>query len=132
MEQKVDDLSVKLEEKSQKTLKIGPITLNIEVADTEAKRMKGLSGKEELKENEGILFVFDREGYYGFWMKNMNFPIDIAWLDKSKKIIHIEKNVLPESYPKVFNSLVPSLYVLETKANFFEKSEIKIGDVAEF
>jgi len=138
-EQKIDAGSVK-------TIKIGEITLNIEVANTDVKRAQGLSGKEAnqndpiglgLGENEGMLFVFDKEGYYSFWMKDMNFPIDIAWLDKNKKIIYIEKNVSPQTYPKTFyaqknNLPILSLYVLETKAGFFEKFKIKIGDIAEF
>lgn len=122
----------KQEENVTKTLKIGEITLNVEIADTATKRERGLSGKIWLREDEGLLFVFEKEGYYGFWMKDMNFPIDIAWLDKDKKIIHIEKAVDPKTYPKIFNPTAPSLYVLETSANFFENSKIKIGDFAEF
>jgi hypothetical protein len=124
-------------ENMPKTLKIGQITLNVEIADTEAERVQGLSGREKLGESEGLLFVFDREGYYSFWMKDMKFPIDMAWLDKNKRIIYIEKNVSPETYPKIFYAMkdnipIPSLYVLETNANFFENSKIKIGDFAEF
>ena len=115
-----------------KTLKIGVSLLNIEIAKTDLDRERGLSGRVELAENEGLLFIFDREGYYGFWMKDMNFPIDIAWLDKNKKIIHIEENILPETYPKIFNATSTSLYVLETRAEFFKNSKIKIGDFAEF
>ncbi|MFH0804319.1 MAG: DUF192 domain-containing protein [Candidatus Zambryskibacteria bacterium] len=126
------DKSQIIEEKATKILKINEVTLNVEVASTDVERERGLSGKEGLKENEGMLFEFDREGNYGIWMRDMNFPIDIAWLDKNKKIIHIESDVLPETYPKVFNSSTPSLYVLETGANFFESNKIKIGDVAEF
>jgi uncharacterized protein len=118
--------------KESKVLKIGNAALNIEIANTDAERIQGLSGRLGLSENDGLLFVFDKEGYYSFWMKDMNFPIDIAWLDKNKRITHIEKDVLPETYPKTFDSSVQSLYVLETKANFFENSKIKIGDVAEF
>ena len=131
------EITQKNNEKTIKTLKIDNITLNIAVANTETEREQGLSGKSELAENEGMLFIFDTEGYYGFWMKDMNFPIDMAWLDKNKKIIYIEKNVLPETFPKVFyalenNTPILNQYVLETKANFFEKSGIKIGDFAEF
>lgn len=120
-----------------KTLKIAGKTLNVQIADTDAKRARGLSGKEGLTENEGMLFVFETEGYYGFWMKEMNFPIDIAWLDKDKKITYIEKNLSPETYPKVFyalknNNPILNLYVLETKSGFFEKSGIEIGETAEF
>lgn len=129
-----------------KMMKIGGIILNIEVADTDTERIQGLSSREArqndpiglgLGKNEGLLFVFEKEGYYGIWMKDMNFPIDIAWLNKDKKITHIEKNVSPETYPKVFyalkeNNPILNLYVLEVNAGFFEKSKIKIGDLAEF
>lgn len=118
--------------KTPKTLKIGDVTLNIYVAKTDADREKGLSGKEKLAENEGMLFIFEKEDNYGFWMKDMNFPIDIAWLNKDKRIVFIEKNVLPETYPKVFSSPSQSIFVLETAAGFFENSKIKIGDFAEF
>lgn len=117
---------------TSKILKISNITLNVEVADTDMERTRGLSGKERLDENDGMLFVFDKEGYYGIWMKDMNFPIDIAWLDKDKKIAHMEENVLPETYPKVFNSPIPSLYVLEVSAEFLGKNNIKIGDLVAF
>lgn len=120
-----------------KIMKIGEKAINIQVLDTEEERMKGLSGRPILEENLGFLFIFDKEDYHGIWMKDMNFPIDIAWLDKDKKIIHIEKNVSPDTYPKVFYSFrdgvwTESLYVLETNANFFENSKIKIGDLTEF
>lgn len=126
------NLSDNQEVNPPKTLKIGDVVIDIDVAKTDTDREKGLSGREKLAENEGLLFIFEEEGDYGFWMKNMNFPIDIAWLDRNKKIIHIEKNILPETYPKTFSSPEKSLYVLETVAGFFENSKIKIGDFAEF
>jgi len=119
------------------TNKIRGVPIDIEIADTDKERIKGLSGRKNLEENEGLLFVFDTEGYHGIWMKDMNFNIDIAWLDKNKKIIHIEKNVSPKTYPKVFYAFeeekpILSLYVLETKSDFFEKANIKVGDLFEF
>jgi len=124
-------------ENPQKILKIGDVLLNVDVASTDPERIEGLSGRWGLEENQGMLFIFEREGYYGFWMKDMNFPIDIAWLDINKKITHIEKNVSPETYPNTFYAVqnglpVLNLYVLETNAGFFDKSKIKIGDTAEF
>jgi uncharacterized membrane protein (UPF0127 family) len=115
-----------------KTLKINDVTINVGIADTDEKRVQGLSGREKLSENEGLLFVFEKEGYYGFWMKDMNFPIDIIWLDKDKKVIKIESSISPETYPKVFSPSSLSLYVLETNSGFAQKSKIKIGDLAEF
>ena len=124
-------------ENVKKTLKIDGITLNIEIVDTDATREQGLSGKDGLAENEGMLFVFDTEGYYGFWIKDMKFAIDIAWLNKDKKITHIEKNVSPETYPKIFYAFktdapVLSLYVLETSSGFLAENNIQIGDFVAF
>ena len=131
------DKSNEIKEKKFQTIKINDIFLNVEIADTDKERIKGLSGRKNLEENKGLLFVFDTEGYHGIWMKDMNFNIDIAWLDKNKKIIHIEKNVSPNTYPKVFYSFdkdkpTLDLYVLETNANFFEKADIEVEDLAEF
>ncbi len=114
------------------TLTIGPTTIQVEVADIDEERTLGLSGRESLAENTGLLFVFETEGYHGIWMKDMNFPIDIAWLDKNKKIIHIEHNVAPDTYPKVFNPPTPSLYVLETNAGVFNSHQINLGTEIEF
>jgi uncharacterized protein len=127
----------KIDEKTNKIVKIGQISLKVDVAETEVQKEQGLSGRDQLEENEGMLFIFDNLGYYGIWMKDMNFPIDIAWLNQDKKIIYIENNVDPETYPKIFYALkdnIPVLnqYVIETSANFFIKAGIKIGDLAEF
>jgi uncharacterized protein len=118
-------------------LTINNISINALVADTDYSRTKGLSGRDSLAPNEGLLFVFDREGYQGFWMKEMNFPIDIVWLNKDKKIVHIEHNVSPDTYPKIFNpnnefNNEKSLYVLETNANFFKDNNIEAGDFVNF
>lgn len=123
--------------KTYKILKIKNIELNVYVADTTSSREKGLSGRERLGENEGMLFVFERERYYGIWMKDMNFPIDIAWLDKDKKIVYVEKNVSPETYPKVFYAqkgdvAILSLFVLEIQSGFLVKNNIQIGDQVAF
>jgi uncharacterized membrane protein (UPF0127 family) len=131
--------------KIAKNLKIGEIILNVEVVDTEAARTLGLSGKIArendplglgLGGNEGMLFVFEREGNYGFWMKDMNFPIDIIWIDKDKKITHTENNVSPETYlkkpPQIFGFDVTSLYVLEIPSGFLVENNVKIGDFVAF
>ena len=111
---------------------INGINLKTEIADTEAKREKGLSFRKSIKSDEAMIFVFPYPGQYGFWMKDMSFDIDIAWIDINKKIIHIEKEASHLSYPKIFYSAEPSLYVIETDKNFFESNNIKIGDIVNF
>lgn len=118
-------------------LTVNSVSINALVADTDYSRTKGLSGRNFLAPTEGLLFVFDKESYQGFWMKEMKFSIDIVWLNKDKKIVHIEHNVSPETYPKIFYpnnefNAEPSLYVLETNANFFKNNNIKVGDFINF
>ncbi|MEK7176049.1 MAG: DUF192 domain-containing protein [Patescibacteria group bacterium] len=100
-------------------LKIGDKTILVEIADTTEKLARGLSGRKSLSPGSGMLFVFSEIGSYGFWMKDMKFPIDIAWLeriDNSFRIVGIERNVSPESFPHVFYPPVPIKYVVETNA----------------
>lgn len=102
-----------------------------EVADTDALRIKGLSGRNALHKGKGMLFVFPEDGRYGFWMKDMRFPIDIVWLDRSHRIIEVKKGASPSSYPEVFLPVLPARYVIEIQAGFFEKYQLKIGDILE-
>ncbi len=99
------------------------------VVDTPETRERGLSGRENLSEYSAMFFVFDRPDRYAFWMKDMNFPIDIIWLDEKFKIIHIESAIFPQTYPKTFEPTEKNLYVLETNAHFAEKNNLKVGDI---
>lgn len=107
-------------------------TFSVEVAKTEAELKKGLSGHKPLLDNEGMIFLFDREDTYGFWMRDMLFPIDIIWLTKDWKITHIENSIAPETYPKVYSSTFPSKYVLEVSAGTAERLGWEIGDAVLF
>jgi uncharacterized protein len=109
------------------TLSFGQTALSLEIADTEAERVQGLSGRESLPENTGLLFVYTEDSFPGIWMKDMRFPIDIAWLDKDFTLIDLEANVDPATYPRVFTPSQPARYVLETPAGFFEHNAISIG-----
>lgn len=113
-------------------LEINNTKINLIVSDTEGLRTKGLSDTKELKDNEAMLFVFAVPSKYGFWMKDMNYPIDIIWLDEDKKVVHIEKNASPESYPKVFFPPENSLYVLEFNGGFSTRNSITVGNFLDF
>jgi uncharacterized membrane protein (UPF0127 family) len=76
-------------------LKIGEKTYTTEVSVTKEAREKGLSGRAELCRGCAMLFVFDAPSQYGFWMKDMQFPIDILWL-RDGRIVHKESNVSPD------------------------------------
>ena len=107
---------------------IGDVPLWTEVADTEEKRRIGLSGREPLKEGQGMLFIFDKPDFYGIWMKDMNFPIDIVWIDEELNIVDVKSGAKPESYPETFRPAQKSLYVVETVAGLLRTNDIKIGD----
>lgn len=98
-----------------------------EVADTRASRELGLSGRNGLRSNEGMLFVFDFSGRYGFWMKDMNFPIDMLWINQNGVVVKIEPNLSPSSYPNTFINDAPAMYVLELAAGRAEEYGIFLG-----
>ncbi len=111
-------------------LEIGGKIIQIEIADTNTERTQGLSDRASLPQDTGLLFIFPSPTTPGFWMKDMRFSIDIIWLDENWKIIGIEKNLAPESYPKLFYPPSPIKYVLEVNAGFSDKNNLKVGETA--
>ena len=97
---------------------IATSTLTVEVASTETEREQGLSGRVSLKEGTGMLFVFTTPGNYGFWMKDMQIPLDIIFIDAAQHVIQVDSNLFPQTYPEVFYPPSPALYVLEVPAGF--------------
>jgi len=114
------------------TITINGASVYAEVVDTKISRQKGLSGRQKLPYGEAMLFVFEKEGFHSLWMRNMNFAIDIIWIDKNGVIVDIKKNALPNSYPNTYLPKKPALFVLETNKNFVLKNKISIGDMVNF
>ena len=106
--------------------------ISIITVDNPETREKGLSGRESLEENQAMLFTFDYADKYQFWMKDMKFPIDIIWLDENSRIVHIEENVSPDTYPKTSFPPQESLYVLEANAGFSDKNHLEVGKIINF
>lgn len=105
------------------------------MAVTNDQQVKGLSVKDHLKENEGMLFVYEQPTRQAFWMKDMKFPIDIIWLDNARKVIHIEHSLEPCPSDIDCPKFIPSaaaLYVLETIAGFSNRHDVKIGTQIDF
>lgn len=88
----------------------------IEVVDTPAARAQGLSGRRSIPENYGMLFIFEAKGNYGFWMKDMYVPIDIAWLADDGTVLGVVEAYDPSTYPEAVYPPEPVRYVLETRA----------------
>lgn len=112
---------------------IGNTCIRVDIADSDSEREQGLMLRDGLDEDQGMLFIFEKEDIYCFWMKNMNFPLDIIWINKGNKIVDIKKNV-PCSQDNL-EVLIPNesaIYVLEVNAGFADKNKIEIGDRIRF
>ncbi len=79
-----------------------------------------------------MLFVFEGVAVQCFWMKDMHFSIDIIWLDAEKRVVHIEKDVSPETYPRTFCPSKPAKYVIELSAGEASRSSIRPGQKLSF
>lgn len=110
------------------SIKIGEHELVVEIADEAAEQVRGLSGRETLAEGRGMLFVYDKPAVRSFWMKDMQFSIDIMWIGENKKVVGIEHAVSPNTYPQTFSPPVPVQYVLEVPAGWAEKNNIRKED----
>jgi len=122
-----------LPKKDIATVCIKDACIQAEVVSASAEREKGLMFRESLAVDRGMLFIFEEEGLYSFWMKNMRFPLDIIWLDLNKKIVDIKENVPPCG--ESCETLSPenkAKYVLEVNAGFAGRNKIKVGEVVRF
>lgn len=109
--------------------------LSAEIPVTGELMSKGLSVKNQLRENESMLFVYEEPLRHTFWMRDMKFPIDIIWLDSNGKIVHIEENLMPCPLVLICPSYAPnadSQYVLETIAGFAQRHNISLGTTIKF
>ena len=121
-----------IQNKKESYVEIAGQKIRVDVVRTQADQNKGLSGRRSLNENEGMLFVFENPGPHPFWMKDMNFPIDIIWFDGEGKIVYIKKNAEPGSYPDIFDPGRDASYVLEVASGFSDTNNLELGDQALF
>jgi len=101
----------------------------IKIVQNEQERAQGLSGVDKMDKNVGMFFIFDTDDIRGFWMKDMNFPIDVLWIDENMKIVEISSNFSPKSYPEVIRPKVPVRYVLEINAGIAIENGLTVGDI---
>jgi len=110
-------------------LRVGEVEINVDIADTDSERARGLSGREILGSKEGMLFVFETSRVPHFWMKDMNFTLDIIWINEELRIVGFSENVSPKSFPETFSPSLPIKYVLEVNENFVNSNNIKKGEL---
>lgn len=111
----------------EQTVEFGGVSLRVEYATTEIERERGLSGRDSIPNDYGMLFVFQKDGTYGFWMKDMLAPIDIFWLNSKGQVVSITSDVATSTYPNVLYPTEPVRYVLEITAGFAREHNIATG-----
>lgn len=115
------------------TLEVENVTFQVEVADTNSKRSKGLGGRSGLGEKEGMLFIFETVDKHPFWMKGLSFPLDFVWI-ADNKVVDTTENVPPQASGQpdsdlpIYSSKVNADKVLEVNGGTVKKFNIKVGD----
>jgi len=120
------------------TIKLDEHVLEVQIADTEPRRVRGLMFQEQLPYDQGMIFVFEEPGFYSLWMLNMQFPLDMIWFDNDGKVVYIDKNVPPcksalETVTCTTNNSAENeaKYILEVTAGFVDEFEITKDSILE-
>jgi hypothetical protein len=108
----------------------GQFKIKAEVADTREKKLLGLMHRSYLAPEAGMLFVFQTEALRSFWMKNTLIPLDMIFVSKDLRIVHIVENAVPckESPCDNYSSLYPAKYVVEINAGLSRKMGLEPGN----
>ena len=108
--------------------------LQVEVMVKDEDRAMGLMFRPSLALDRGLLFIFERAGFHGIWMKNCRFPIDILWLDEQRKVVHLAEAVPPcraDPCP-VYEPLRRAAYVVELNAGQARRETAVVGSTLVF
>ena len=112
------------------TILVDDVALEVQIADSEPRRVRGLMFQDQLPYDQGMIFVFADPGLYSLWMLNMQFPLDMIWFDQDGNVVHIEKDVPPcKTVVEITacQSVVPdneASYVLEVTSGFIDQNNI--------
>lgn len=106
--------------------------VKLEVVSTASERTLGLSGRESMLREQGMLFDFVTTGKYCMWMKDMNFPLDMLWLSADKRIVEIKEDVTPETYPQTFCGPESARYVVEVNSGVSKAGNLQLGQSLRF
>ena len=112
------------------TIKVDEVPLQVQIADTEPRRIRGLMFQDQLPYDQGMIFVFEQSGLHSLWMLNMQFSLDMIWFDQDGKVVHIEKDVPPCKTAleiTTCQSIIPdeeAVYVLEVTSGFVDQNNI--------
>ena len=112
------------------TIMVDDIVLEVQIADTPPRWVRGLMFQDQLPFDQGMIFVYNEPGIHSLWMINMQFSLDMMWFDENGSIVHIEEDISPcKTATEIMacQSIVPSgdsLYILEVTAGFIDEFNI--------
>jgi len=106
--------------------------ITAEVASSSEQQAKGLGGRASLQSSHGMIFPFTYPGDYGFWMKDMHFPLDMVWISSNEKVVGVTAGISPDTYPTVFYPPLAISYVLELNAGDADRFGIATDTQLEF
>ncbi len=101
--------------------------VSMEVVNNNTGRILGLSNRESLNWNRGMLFDFEKPGKYCMWMKDMNFSLDMLWLDETGQIVAMRRDISPDTYPQSFCGPSAARYVIEVNAGVVNSGDLRLG-----
>lgn len=121
--------AAKLKPLEHQIIRINNQSLNVELAQTSKARYQGLSGRDNLASDSGMLFYFPESEIVSFVMRDMKFSLDIVFI-ADDKIVKIAPNLIPEGsdYKNIYSSDTPVNYVLEIPGGYAASKNIKVGD----
>ena len=103
------------------------VKIDIEIADNAAEQQRGLMNRSFLRNDQGMLFIFDADRPQSFWMKNTIIPLDIIYVNSALRIVSISENTQPYSEAPI-PSKGPAQYVVEVNAGFSAQYGLREGD----
>ncbi len=109
---------------------IGNHNIGLWQAKTPDQKMHGLSGVNKMPTNRGLLFYFYPEESGCLWMKDMRFSLDMVWLDYYGKVLKVEHNASPDTYPQTF--CPPSHASNAIELNAGQAKDVKPGDILHY
>ena len=103
--------------------------VQVEIAETEQARTQGLMGRDRMREDQGMLFIFPTQEYRSFWMANTPISLDIIFVNTDREIVTIQRNTVPYSEEGI-PSTAPAMYVIEVNAGYCDRHGIREGHKA--
>lgn len=122
------------QEKNQEQVCFKEHCYSVEIASSKPEQTTGLMNRSKLDEDQGMLFDYVVSKKYPMWMLNMDFPLDIIWLNKDRQVVYLYENAQPCTDPASCPLLSPdqaAKYVLEINAGQVAAAGLQVGDTVE-